>query len=70
MLGQHRNRGLVAVHPIARKHMSADELVERLQQYGAAAHLVGQGRDAEIGALARVALGLPIERLMLPILLE
>src|SRR5438309_1328786 len=50
--------------------MGANELVERPQEHGAAAHLVGQRRHAEIDALARVALGLPIERLVLPVLLE
>jgi len=48
----------------------ANELVERTQKHGAAADLISQRRDAEINALARVALGLPIERLVLPVLLE
>src|SRR5438874_7287415 len=50
--------------------MSADQLVERAQKDGAAADLIGQRRHAEIDALAPVPFGLPIERLMLPILLE
>jgi hypothetical protein len=50
--------------------MGADQFVERPQESSATADLVGQGRDAEIDALARVALGLPIERLVLPVLLE
>ena len=70
VLGQYRHRRVVAVHAIAGKHMGADQLVERPQQDGAAADLVGQRRHAEIDALARIALGLPVERLMLPVLLE
>ena len=37
---------------------------------GAAADLVGQGRDTEVDALARVTLGQTVERLMLAVLLE
>src|SRR6266404_951954 len=70
MLGQHRHRGLVAVYAIAGKHMRADQLVERAQESSAGPDLVSQGRDAEIDTLARVTLGLPVERLMLAILLE
>src|SRR5215831_10288929 len=70
MLGQYRHRRLVTMHALPSKHVSTDRLVERPQQDGAAAHLVGERRHAEIDALARVALGLPIERLMLAILLE
>ena len=70
MLGHHRHRRLIAVHALAREHVRADELVERAQKRGAAAHLVGQRRHAQIDAFAGVAFGLPIERLVLPILLE
>jgi len=58
------------VDAIAGEHVSADQLGERPQKDGAAADLVGERRHAEIDALARIALGLPIERLVLPILLE
>jgi hypothetical protein len=68
--GQHRDRGVVAVHSVAGEDMGTDKLVERAQQHGAAAHLVGQRRQAQVDALARIALGLPVERLMLPELLE
>ncbi len=44
---------------------------EQRRQHGAArADLVGQGRQAERHALPGVALGLAVERLMLPVLLE
>jgi hypothetical protein len=36
--------------------MRADELVDRVQQHGATADLVGEGRDAEIDAFADVTL--------------
>lgn len=68
--GQHRHRRVVAMHPAAGKDMGADEVVERPQKNGAAADLVGQRRQADIDALAPIALRLPVERLMLAILLK
>jgi len=68
--GQHRHRGIVAVDTPAGQDMSADEIVERSQNYGAAANLVGERRKAQVHAFARIAFGLPVERLMLPVLLE
>ena len=50
--------------------VGADEIVERAQNHGAAADLVGERREAEIDAFAGIALGLAVERLMLPVLLE
>ena len=58
------------MNALAGKYVGANELVERTQKHGAAADLISQRRDAEINALTRVALGLPIERLVLPVLLE
>ena len=58
------------MHAMAGQHVSTDQIVERPQQSGAAADLVGQRRQAEIDSLASVALGLAVERLMLAILLE
>ena len=44
---------------------------QQRRQHGAAgADLVGQGRQAERHALAGIALGLAVQRLMLPELLE
>ena len=53
-----------------RQHVGLDQVVQRLQRRGARAHLVGQGRGAEIDALSRVAIALTVQRLMRPILLE
>jgi hypothetical protein len=50
--------------------MGFDQCVRRTQRHGAGAHLVGQRRQAQRDALARVALALPVERLMLAKLLE
>ena len=58
------------MHALGGEHVGADQLVERLQQHGAAADLVGERRQAQLDALARIALGLPVERLMLAVLLE
>jgi hypothetical protein len=45
--------------------MRPDQRVHRLERDCAGPHLVGQGGKAELDALAGVALGLPVERLML-----
>ena len=45
------------------QHMGRNQVVQGLQRYGAGAHLVGQGRQAEIDAFARVAVALPVQRL-------
>ena len=58
------------MHALGREHVGTDQVVERLQQHGAAADLVGERRQAQFDALARIALGLPVERLMLAVLLE
>src|SRR5262249_15454217 len=50
--------------------MGADQCVKRAQESGTAADLIGQRGDGEIDRLARIALGLAIERLVLPVLLE
>ncbi len=50
--------------------MGLDQGMERLQDHGAGAHLIGQRRDAEINALAGITLALAVERLVLPELLE
>jgi|RhiMethySRZTD1v2_1073278.scaffolds.fasta_scaffold174778_1 hypothetical protein len=67
---QHRHRRVVAVHALAGEHMGTYEVVERAQHCGAAAHLIRQRRQAQIDPFTRIALGLPVERLMLPVLLE
>jgi len=50
--------------------MRLDPPQQRGQHRAAGPDLVGQGRQAERDPLSRVALGLAIERLMLPVLLE
>ena len=69
-LGQHRHRRVVAVQPLGGEHMRLDQLVQRRQRGGAGADLIGQRREAELDALAGVALALPVERLVLAELLE
>ena len=68
--GQHRHRGVVAMQTIRRHDMGRDQIVQGLQRHRARADLVGQGRQAQIDAFARVAVALPIQRLMLAVLLE
>ena len=68
--GQQRHGRVVAVQAVGRQHMLRDQGMERLQRDGGMADLVGQGGQAEIDALARVALGLPVQRLVLAELLE
>ena len=69
-LGQHRHRRVVTVQTFCRQHMSRDQVMQRLQRHGARAHLVGQRRQAQIDALSRVAVPLPVQRQVLPVLLE
>jgi hypothetical protein len=58
------------VQAFGRQHMGLDQRVQRRERDGTRPHLVGQRRQAELDALAGVALGLPVERLMLGELLE
>ena len=53
-----------------RHDMGLDQRVERRQRGGGRADLVGERGEAELDALARVALGLAVERLVLPERLE
>ena len=69
-LGQYRHRGVVAVQTFCRQHVGRDQVMQRLQRHGASAHLVGQCRQAQIDALSRVAVPLPVQRQVLPVLLE
>lgn len=67
---QERHRGVVSVEPLGRQDMGLDEGMDRLQHHGADPDLVGEGREAEVDALSGIALGLPVQRLVLPKLLE
>ena len=69
-LGQDRHRGVIAVQPLGGQHMALDQRMKRLQRRRAGADLVGQRRQAQIDALAPVALALAVQRLMLAELLE
>jgi hypothetical protein len=69
-LGQHRHGGVVAVHTAASEDVRANEIVDRMQNRGTTANLVGEGRQAQVHSFAGIALGLAVKRLMLPILLE
>jgi hypothetical protein len=50
--------------------MRLDQPVQRLQRGRTGADLVGKCGDAELNAFAAVALALPVQRLVLPELLE
>ncbi len=52
------------------EHMGLQPPEDRLQHRATGADLIGQRRQAQIHALAGVALGLPVQRLMLTELLE
>ena len=69
-LGQHRHGRVVAVQTRSRQHVGRNQVVQRLQRHRAGTHLVGQRRQAEIDALSRVAIPLPVQQLMHPVLLE
>ena len=53
-----------------RQHVGLDRVVQRPQHHGTRTHLVGQRRGAEIDPFASVAVSLPVQWLMLPVLLE
>ena len=57
------------MEPVARQHVRGDPVVQGRERRGAGADLVGQRREAEGDALARLALGLPVQRLGRPNLL-
>lgn len=60
MLLQHT---VVAMHARAGEDMRPDEIVERAQYRCTAADLIGERRQAQFDALARIAFGLPVQRL-------
>src|SRR5208283_1489064 len=69
-LRQEWHRGVVAMQTFASQDMGLDQRMERSQDRGAGAHLVGQRRHTQIDALTGVAFALPVQRLMLPELLK
>lgn len=58
------------MQPFCGKHMRLNQRMQRLQRRGTSPDLVGQCRQAEVDALAGIALALPVQRLMLAELLE
>ncbi len=69
-LGQHRHRRVVAMQPLGSQDVGHKAIMEWPQHGAAGAYLIGQRRQAQGYALAGVALGLAVERLMLAVLLE
>lgn len=67
---QDRHGGVVTMQTFGGKHMRFDQRMHRLQCRGTSSDLVGQCREAEVDALAGIALTLPVQRLMLTELLE
>ena len=69
-LGEHRDGRVVAVQSLGGQNMGLDAPVERHQCGSCRADLAGERRKAQGHALAGEALGLPVEGLVLPELLE
>jgi hypothetical protein len=69
-LGQDWHDGVVAVQSLSREDVALDPLDQRRQRRAAAADLIGQGRQAERHALTGIAIGLTVQGLVLPELLE
>ena len=65
VFGQHWHGRVVAVQAFGGEHVLADQVNERHQARRAGADPVRQGRHVELDALARIALALPVERLVL-----
>jgi len=59
-----------AVQALGRQNMGPDQGVDRCQSCGAGPDPVGQRREAEVDTLLGVALGLPVQRLVLTERLE
>ena len=58
------------MQPLGGEHMGLEEFVQRLQCSCSGADLVGQRRQAQRHAFPGIALGLPVQRLVLAELLE
>ena len=69
-LGHDRHGGVIAVQPFGGQHMGLDAPIERHENGRGRADLIGERGDAERDAFAREPLGLAVERLVLPVLLE
>ena len=69
-LGQHGHRGVVTVQSVGSEDMALDTTKQRLQRRTSRADLIGERRQGERHALAGIALGLTVQRLVLTELLE
>ena len=67
---QHRHGRVVAVQALARRDMGLDEALEGIERHADGAYGVGHGGQRDRRALERIALGLPVQRLVLAELLE
>ena len=69
-LRQHRHGRVVAVQALGRHDMGLDQAPKRIKRRRDRADGVGHGGERDRGALERIALGLPVQRLVLAELLE
>lgn len=68
--GQDRHGGVIAVKAFAGHDMGLDQRVDRLQRYRTGPDLIGERGQTEIDAFPAIAVGLPVQRVVLPELLE
>ena len=68
--GQHRHGRVIPMQPLSGQNMGLQASVDRQGGHADRAHLIGQGGQAQRHALSGVALGLPVQRLVLAELLE
>ena len=68
--GQHRHGRVVAVQALGRHDVGLDQAPERIERRRDRAHRVGHGGERDRRALERIALGLPVQRLVLAELLH
>ena len=62
---QKRNRRVITMQARTFQHMSLDQLMDRGERHTGMTDQIGESRQAQIDALARNALGLAVQRLML-----
>ena len=68
--GQNRHGRIVAMQALGRHDVRFHQVKERIERRTDRAHRVGHGRQRDRHAFQRIALGLPIQRLVLTELLE
>ena len=67
---QHRNGRVVAMQALGRHDMGLDHAPKRIERHSDGAHGVDHGGERDRRSLERIAVGLPVQRLMLAELLE